>query len=77
MGLPGILRLWSDWPDQAAPASVATALLSDVWASVSRRRILLDLHGIGPSGAARLVVEVGDITRFPTVTASPPGMAPP
>jgi|tagenome__1003787_1003787.scaffolds.fasta_scaffold20799037_1 transposase len=27
---------------------------------------LLDLHGIGPSGAARLLVEVGDITRFPT-----------
>jgi transposase len=27
---------------------------------------LLDLHGIGPSGAARLIVEVGDITRFPT-----------
>lgn len=26
---------------------------------------LLDLNGIGPSGAARLVVEVGDITRFP------------
>jgi transposase len=26
---------------------------------------LLDLHGIGPSGAARLMVEVGDITRFP------------
>jgi len=26
---------------------------------------LLDLHGIGPSGAARLLVEVGDITRFP------------
>jgi transposase len=24
-----------------------------------------DLHGIGPSGAARLLVEVGDITRFP------------
>jgi transposase len=24
------------------------------------------LHGIGPSGAARLLVEVGDITRFPT-----------
>jgi transposase len=23
------------------------------------------LHGIGPSGAARLLVEVGDITRFP------------
>ena len=26
---------------------------------------LLDLPGIGPSGAARLFVEVGDITRFP------------
>ena len=29
-------------------------------------RGLLNLHGIGPSGAARLLVEVGDITRFPT-----------
>ena len=27
---------------------------------------LLDLNGIGPSGAARLLVEVGDITRFAT-----------
>ena len=27
---------------------------------------LFGLHGIGPSGAARLLVEVGDITRFPT-----------
>ena len=27
---------------------------------------LLDLHGIGPSGAARLLVAVGQITRFPT-----------
>ena len=26
---------------------------------------LLDQHGIGPTGAARLLVEVGDITRFP------------
>jgi transposase len=26
---------------------------------------LLDLQGIGPSGAARLLVEVADITRFP------------
>jgi transposase len=26
---------------------------------------LLGLHGIGPSGAARLLVEVGDTTRFP------------
>ncbi|GAA1785589.1 transposase [Actinomadura chokoriensis] len=27
---------------------------------------LMDLHGIGPSGAARLLVEVGDIARFPS-----------
>ena len=27
---------------------------------------LTDLNGIGPSGAARLLVEGGDITRFPT-----------
>jgi hypothetical protein len=27
---------------------------------------LTDLEGIGPSGAARLLVEVGAITRFPT-----------
>ena len=27
---------------------------------------LTDLHGIGPSGAARLLVEVRDITRFPS-----------
>ena len=26
---------------------------------------LLDVHGIGPSGAARLLVEVGDLSRFP------------
>jgi Transposase IS116/IS110/IS902 family len=26
---------------------------------------LLNLHGIGPTGAARLLAEVGDITRFP------------
>ena len=27
---------------------------------------MTQLHGIGPSGAARLLVEVGDITRFPS-----------
>ena len=36
-----------------------TALLRDTGTT------LTDLHGIGPSGAARLLVEVGDITRFP------------
>src|SRR5262249_19514976 len=27
---------------------------------------LTQVHGIGPSGAARLLVEVGEVTRFPT-----------
>ncbi len=36
-----------------------TALLAETGTS------LTDLPGIGPSGAARLLVEVGDITRFP------------
>lgn len=27
---------------------------------------LMDLHGMGPSGAARLLVDIGDITRFAT-----------
>jgi transposase len=25
----------------------------------------MDLHGIGPAGAARILVDVGDIARFP------------
>ena len=39
---------------------------------------LMDLHGMGPSGAARLLVEVGDITRFPNKAhfASRNGTAP-
>jgi transposase len=39
---------------------------------------LIDLHGIGPTGAARLLVEVGDITRFPSKAhfASRTGTAP-
>ncbi len=32
---------------------------------------LMELHGIGPSGAARLLVEVGDITRFPNLAHFP------
>jgi transposase len=38
---------------------------------------LLQLHGIGPSGAARLLVEVGDITRFPDRGHFASGTAPP
>jgi transposase len=26
---------------------------------------LMDLHGIGPAGAARILADVGDVTRFP------------
>jgi transposase len=32
----------------------------------STRTTLTSLHGIGPSGAARLLIEAGDIARFPT-----------
>jgi hypothetical protein len=39
-------------------------------------RTLTDLNGIGPSGAARLPVEVGDITRSLTGRISRPGTAP-
>jgi transposase len=59
---------------------VAAELISDLERIYARRKAankeltelvaatgtgLLDLNGIGPSGAARLLVEVGDITRFP------------
>ncbi len=27
---------------------------------------LMDLHGIGPAGAARILADVGDVTRFPS-----------
>ena len=26
---------------------------------------LMDIHGIGPAGAARILADVGDIARFP------------
>jgi len=59
---------------------VAAELIGDLERVYQRRKVadkelkqlvaatgttLMDLHGIGPSGAARLLVEVGDITRFP------------
>jgi len=31
---------------------------------VARGSTLMDLHGVGPSGAARLLADVGDIRRF-------------
>jgi len=38
---------------------------------------LMDIHGIGPAGAARiLAADVGDITRFLTAATSRPGPGP-
>ncbi len=60
---------------------VAAELISDLERTYQRKKAankelkqllaatgttLISLHGIGPSGAARLLVEVADITRFPT-----------
>ena len=47
-----------------------TALLAETGTT------LTDLPGIGPSGAARLLVEIGDITRFPNRATSRPGTGP-
>jgi transposase len=37
---------------------------------------LMDVHGIGPAGAARILADVGDVARFPTGRTSRPGPAP-
>jgi transposase len=39
---------------------------------------LMDIHGIGPAGAARILADGGDIARFPDRNhfASPAGTAP-
>jgi hypothetical protein len=37
---------------------------------------LLQLHGIGPSSAARLLADIGEIDRFADKGRSPPGTAP-
>jgi transposase len=36
----------------------------------------MSLNGIGPSGAARLLIEAGDITRFPSKAHFATGTAP-
>jgi transposase len=60
---------------------VAAELISDLERAYQRKKAankelnemlaatgstLTSLHGIGPSGAARLLAEVGDVTRFPS-----------
>jgi transposase len=44
--------------------------------AVATRAGLMDLHGISPSGVARQLVEVGDMTRSPAGHTSPPGAVP-
>ena len=34
-------------------------------AALARGSHLMDLHGIGPAGAARILADVGDVARFP------------
>jgi transposase len=48
------------YPRPKAADKELSALLAETGTSLTR------LPGIGPQGAARLLVEVGDITRFPT-----------
>jgi transposase len=43
---------------------IANAELTELVASTGSR--LQELHGIGPSGAARLLGDIGDVTRFAT-----------
>ena len=57
---------WSRWRTWSGSTNARRQANKELVALVkSTRTGLLDLHGIGPSGAARLLVEVGDITRFP------------
>jgi transposase len=57
------MELVSDLEKIYARTKAADKELTELVKATGTR--LLDLHGIGPPGAARLLVEVGDITRFP------------
>jgi transposase len=57
-------ELISDLERIYARKKAANKELNDLLAATGTT--LTELHGIGPSGAARLLVEVGDITRFPS-----------
>jgi transposase len=54
--------------------SMKAELKTAVTATGSR---LMDIHGIGPAGAARILADVGDVAASPTGPTSPPGPAPP
>jgi transposase len=60
----GAAELIGDLERIYARKKAANKQLNELLASTGST--LATLNGIGPSGAARLLVEVGDITRFPT-----------
>ena len=43
---------------------------------LARGSHLMDLHGVGPVVAARVLADVGDVARFADRNRSPPGPAP-
>ena len=48
------------------------------WAAVlARGSTLMQVPGVTPAGAARILADVGDIARFADRTGSRPGPAPP
>jgi len=54
--------------------SAATAELKAI--VLARESRLMDIHGIGPVVAARILADVGDVSRFADGTGSRPGPAP-
>ena len=54
------------WPTWSRVDTKLKALNRELKAAVlARGSHLMDLHGIGPAGAARILADVGDIARFP------------
>jgi transposase len=41
---------------------------------LTRGSQLMDLHGVGPAGAARILVDVGTVARSPPARGSRPGL---
>jgi transposase len=53
--------------DLVAVDAKLKAMNKELTAAVTARGShLMDIHGIGPAGAARILADVGDIARFPT-----------
>ncbi|WP_298891756.1 transposase, partial [uncultured Serinicoccus sp.] len=53
--------------DLVAVDAKLKALNAELKAAVlARGSHLMDIHGIGPAGAARILADVGDVARFPT-----------